>query len=361
MTQLEQAPSHATPAFRVRPAQPGDEAGVVDLFRRAFGKAVTAAHWSWKLRGAPEGLHTAWVAEQAGALIGHYAGTPRRFWLGDRQVQAMVSVDGMVHPEHRQRGVLTKMVAACHQHWIEQGVAFTLGLPNDQWRSRKAALGWRSLFPLAWRVYAARPERLLARRAGIPALARLSWLGAAWRGLCRPGQSNDTAVTWESPEGPTESFDQLWSAVRPLVPQSVVRDSAWIEDRYAAAPSRDYRLWLARRAGEPAGYVVYRLRATAHDACAAYIPELFCAPRDPRLLMALVGHATRQLTALGADAILMLAVPGTLLDRCLRRAGYRFTLGAFDVCITPLGLPVLPASFHDPQDWALQGGDFDVV
>jgi hypothetical protein len=93
----------------------------------------------------------------------------------------------------------------------------------------------------------------------------------------------------------------------------------------------------------------------------AFIPEIFCDPRDRHLLATLVIGSVERLVDEDIDSVITLAVRDTLLDRCLRRAGFRFRSGSFDTCITLLQMRDLPQPLLDPHPWFLAGGDFDVI
>jgi hypothetical protein len=105
---------------------------------------------------------------------------PTRFKIDERASDAMVAVDAMTAPAFRRRGLLTEVVARSHDEWRDAGIAFVIGLPNQQWGSRARALGWRELFPLQWLARPLRPEALIARRLGLPGLGRVHMFGSVW-------------------------------------------------------------------------------------------------------------------------------------------------------------------------------------
>ena len=59
----------------------------------------------------------------------------------------MVSVDTMTAPAFRRRGLLTEVAARAYEAWRDAGIAFVIGLPNQQWGSRARALAGASCFP----------------------------------------------------------------------------------------------------------------------------------------------------------------------------------------------------------------------
>jgi hypothetical protein len=345
--------------WTIRAYRPGDERELVALFERVFGRSISEAHWRWKLKQPPSPVENVWLAVDGDAPIFQYAGIPTRYRLPDGQVTAMVSVDTMTAPEFQRRGLLSAVGRAVYDTWRAAGIPFVIGLPNERWGSRSGALGWQALFPLQWLVRPLRPEAILARRLRLPAVARLAWLGAAWRGFWRMRLPRDPAFQTRMVERAGPEFDELWRCGADA-PVSVVRDSAWVNWRYLDAPARAYRVVLAERAGQPVGYAAYRVEAH-RGGQAGFIGELFTPQADTRARRMLIGRALQALHAAGADNAIALAVPGSPVYQDLKGAGFLHGRGAFSVQIVPLD-PALPMDvLRDPRSWNMAGGDFDVI
>ncbi len=170
--------------WHLRPFRPGDEAELIRLLERGFGKRLEERAWHWKLRQRGSPVENVWLAvDTEDRPIFHYGGIPRALRLGGEQRDVMIAVDSATDPDFRRRGILTAGASAAHQAWSAAGFALVLGLPNEQWGSRVPALGWRPLFPLKWCIRPLRPERLVARRLGLPVLGRLAFAGRLWRSL----------------------------------------------------------------------------------------------------------------------------------------------------------------------------------
>ena len=130
--------------------------------------------------------------------------------------------------------------------------------------------------------------------------------------------------------------------------------------RYLDAPSFAYRVLLAERDGQPAGYAAYRLHETPNGTV-GFIADLFTAKDDAGGRDTLMVGTIEAIRAAGADHVSTLAIPGTPLYRAFRRAVFLRGRGAFGVQIVPLG-PSLPLErMRDPNSWGMAGGDFDVI
>jgi Acetyltransferase (GNAT) domain len=346
--------------WTIRAFRPGDERALVALFERVFGRAIDERHYRWKLRQPPSPVENVWLAMDGETPIFHYAGIPTRYRLPSSEVTAMVSVDTMTAPEFQRRGLLSVVGRQVYDTWRAAGVPFVIGLPNERWGSRAGALGWEPLFQLQWLARPLRPEAILARRLRLPLLARLTPAGAVWNAFWHLRLRRDPAVRVRPVERAGPEFDQLWQRCAADAAASVVRDSAWVQWRYLDAATYDYRVLLAERDGQPAGYAAYRVESHAKGT-AGFVAEIFAAQADTSARRTLIAETIAALRTAGADNAVTLAVPGSSLERDLRDGGFLYSRGAFSVQIVPLD-PNLPLDLlRDPRNWSMAGGDFDVI
>jgi hypothetical protein len=352
----------------LRPYEVGDERQLVELFAEVFGRPLEVEAWRWKLKGRRSPVENVWVAtsDDDGRVIGQYAGIPIRLRLAGAERWAMQSVDTMVSPRFRRRGILTELGKATYASWARGGVAAVFGVPNQNWGTRTDALGLEPLFRLAWLRVPLHAGRAVARawRAPRPLAAPLAALvdagAAAWRAAAR-GFGRRTADLRVEPVGSGGAdFDALWRRAASHLASGVVRDAEWVEWRYLRAPGFGYTVQLARSAGEPAGYVAYRL-ATTGDRRTGIIADLFVAPGAPGVAGALLSSALADLLARGAETAQAAAPRDSWLHRTLRRAGFLARRDTSQVLLAPLSPEVDPASLRSSERWHLAAGDFDVV
>jgi hypothetical protein len=343
----------------IRPYRVDDEHELVALFARCFGRPITEDHWRWKLRSRPSSLDNVWVAAADDKPVFQYAGIPTRFQLMETPVTVMVSVDTMTAPEFRRRGLLTQVAEQVYAAWRELGVAFVIGLPNEQWGSRARALGWRPLFQLQWLVRPLLPEAILARRLGVPFLKRARLPGALWNYLLRLRVRRDPQIQTGRVGCADEAFDELWESCKSDWMFSTVRNREWVNWRFLSAPASAYTVTLARRAGRPSGYSVHRVSAI-QDHVAAFLAELFAARADEATRDCLLDEVIAQLLSVRAEALATLAVPGTRYYRWLRGAGF-LPRQQFSVELVPLGGDLPLERMLHAEHWNLSGADFDVI
>jgi hypothetical protein len=343
----------------VRPYRDGDERELAALSGRVFGRAMSEAQWRWKLRHASP-VDNVWLAEHEGRAIVQCAGIPTRFHLPSGEATVMVAVDAMTDPAFRRRGLLSDVSRVMYDGWRDAGIPFVLGLPNEQWGSRAAALGWQKLFPLQWLVRVISPTALASRKLGWRA-GGLRSLDRIWNRMFRVLSPPDRTIAVDRASEAGPEFDRLWNDVAPSSRFSVRRDATWVTWRYLSSPYLRYIVLIARRAGEPCGHVAIRLPTPPASSTIGLIADLVVRPGDKGAWRALVDAAVATLEAEGLEAVATLAAPGTSMYRGLRRAGFLRYWGAFSVECVPLAASLGLDDMRVPGNWHIAGGDFDVV
>ena len=353
------SPSVSHGEWIVRPYRPGDEGALVALFQRAFQRTITEAHWRWKLKQLPTPVENVWLAVAGERVIAQYASIPVRYRLPQGERVLMVGADVMTAPEYRRRGLFTGLAQLAYETWHRAGIPLTIGLPNEQWGSRKALLGWTELFPLQYLVRPLRPERVLARRLNVPILGRLAWPGAWWNRRVDRRLPEDATIQVRGVSEAGPEFDRLWETCGADIELSTVRDAAWVRWRYLSAPSFEYQVRLAERSGRAVGYAAFRIDESRGRRVGA-IAEVFTSRSDTGARQTLIRRVVEEIRSMGAEQAVNLAVPGTPTWQAFRAAGF-LPRHRFTVEVNRLD-PAVPLDLlRDRSHWSMAGSDFDVI
>jgi hypothetical protein len=283
----------------------------------------------------------------------------------------IVNVDAMTAPEFRRQGILLALGEAGNQHWRKMGYAAVVGLPNDQWGSRIAALGWERMFPLNWLRFPlhigntlSRPNRLprgFSRPAHLlgEVVAR-SWARPRTRNLTR--HSRSSGINIERVQAASADFDRLWSDLECHYDNCIVRDAQYVEWRFLSALPSPYEVLISHRGDSPTGYIAYRTSGL-RDVGNGYIADLFTAPDDAASAHALIGAALQNIWNAGAGIALVTAAPGSARYAMLRSAGaFRAPAKAsFDYDLILLDPQLDARTIADNPRWLASGSDSDVV
>lgn len=130
--------------IRIRPYQPGDAALVSELFTKNTPYLRDAAFWLWIHRVWPTGNSISVVAEDNGAIVGHYAILPMPLSLGSISVRAGLGVHAFVAPEYRGKVPIFQITKKCYGLAKDAGIQMLWGFPNENYRLiQEIVEGWR--------------------------------------------------------------------------------------------------------------------------------------------------------------------------------------------------------------------------
>ncbi len=107
-------------------------ADYVRLFDASFagdGK-LNADYLHWQYLANPHGRVIGVDAFMGGNLAAHYAIIPRRYRLGTQVFDAALSVNTATHPQHKGKGLFTKLAEATYLAAAQHGVKFVVGVAN---------------------------------------------------------------------------------------------------------------------------------------------------------------------------------------------------------------------------------------
>jgi predicted N-acetyltransferase YhbS len=266
---------------------PDRRSDVADLMQRVWGRRPAEAELEWSYERNPVRAASVLVAEEDDRVVGSVAISFLRMSIGGEEVEVGMPVGLATDPAYQGRGVFSRLEAANEERVRELGIRLLLIVPNAASTPVLAGrLGWRELPSLrVWargRVLRARPRR--ARQADrLPPLVT---------------QCHKPRVTGDR----------------------VLRDSAWLNWRFADAP-RPYLLLDGRD-----GYAVAGSRGRLGVVAAV-------SPRGAR------GDLLGDVTA-AARGRLLIAAPPPGERRRYALAGY---------VPTPRAFTVLGKSLHPSQ------------
>ncbi|WP_256297039.1 GNAT family N-acetyltransferase [Haloarchaeobius salinus] len=127
--------------YTVRPYERDDAADVLDLYRTVWGSEHDADWLAYKYVKNPYFDGTSMlVAETDDTVVGARPAVPVPMRVGDTDLAGLFLVSVMVHPEHRRRGLFTRMMAHGFEHFADAGVSLCFNYSNEL-----SAPGYRQL------------------------------------------------------------------------------------------------------------------------------------------------------------------------------------------------------------------------
>lgn len=308
-----------TEGYLIRPFDDGDVEAFLALHSRVFDPDYGREWFDWKYRNPPYLDHVPIVvAERDGELTG-----ARPFFALELQVNGeptltLQPADTMVHPDHRRKGLFTRMTERALERYRDGEPAFFFNFPNDRSRPGYLKLGWKRVgeVPTYYRVQDpaaltgddASGWKTLATRVARPLFAGYNRLVDA-RSRPPPGIR---VVGHDAP--PPGTFATLGDRGAD-VGIHVHRDERFYRWRFGT-PAWDYVAYVARAGGDLlAGMVVGRSR----DGSVAKVTDV--APLPPAVpedaLRSLLARAVRDHAEFP-----VVAAPPALTRRAAAGAGF---------------------------------------
>lgn len=218
----------------LRPLLPDEDEAALRCHNEVFAAAPTGqpprslAHWRWKFLQNPTGrLQQMLAVHPAAGVVGVYAAWPVPVTIGGRRSFAAQAVDHCVRPAWLRHGgdagLFAHLGHAFLDRWLGTGddqALFVYGLPVAGWRSGARHLGWQIVrdWDMTFReLSAGTPPRAVPGELEVRRVPRF-----------------DAAC------------DGLFARLEPGFGVATVRDSRWLNWRYADHPERRYVLHECR-------------------------------------------------------------------------------------------------------------------
>jgi GNAT superfamily N-acetyltransferase len=134
----------------VRPYEPGDEAGVLELLKAALGETPllkrTSAWFTWKHFDNPFGESIMLVATDHDRIVGLRAFMRWDLTTPDgARVRCVRAVDTATHPDYQRRGIFRRLTEAALDLARASGVDMVFNTPNPRSGAGYLKMGWQEV------------------------------------------------------------------------------------------------------------------------------------------------------------------------------------------------------------------------
>lgn len=257
--------SESREEYAVRPFRPGDDDGFLRLYETVWDRPRSPAWFQWRFLDAPYlDAPPLFVAEHDGEIVGTRGFIALRLRAGETTPIALLTVDTMVHPDHRRQGLFSRMTEAALDHYADD-VSVVFSQPTENALSGYRKLGWRVAGPLTTWYRVQDPTHLLEDRLDDPVDGLF---GGVASGLARSHQRlrdsladlpEDVSVTTRE----SVAVGTLLDLYRSAVPDAIhaLRDEAFYGWRFGS-PAWDRTTYVASTGSERLAAAVTRTRTT---------------------------------------------------------------------------------------------------
>jgi GNAT superfamily N-acetyltransferase len=357
--------------LEIRNYRSGDEARIIDLFERVFGRTMgrteSARHWKWEFLDTPAGYQAILLAFAGSTLAAQYAVMPLRVHVDGALMHGALSLDTATDKAFRGRGIFPRLANQLYSELGQKGSFAVFGFPNAMSAPTFfKKLGWVELapFPLLVKPLRGAVRAQLSRRGALGRIAA-PFAEFVWSIARRPPRRIPAALSAEEVKAFPPDTDQLWARARHGKRICVVRDRRYLQWRYFENPDSVYRVWTLREAGTLVGALVTRVEER-FSMMSGFVLDIVCEESRPDVASALVSLAETSMAGEGAQMVTALMYPSSIVRRAIDGAGFiapprrlmpqEIYFGARALADTT-DKPML----YDSRNWYVTWGDSDVV
>ena len=132
-----------------RPYQPGDEFHILDLFQLSFGKPMSEEYWRWRFESNPLNDILIELAWDGDTLAGHYAVSPVKLVVNEKEHLTALSMSTMTHPKYRGLSLFPFLAKSLYNHMKDLGYFMVWGFPNNlSHRGFVQNIGWKDIYEI---------------------------------------------------------------------------------------------------------------------------------------------------------------------------------------------------------------------
>ncbi|WP_227354489.1 GNAT family N-acetyltransferase [Haladaptatus salinisoli] len=315
--------SSAGDAYVVRWFEDGDVSDFLALDRAVFQRERDERWFEWKYEDNPYVDHVPiLVVENEDDIVGARPFIAFRLRAGAETVLALQPADTMVHPEHRRRGLFTRMTERAIDHYANREPAFFFNFPNQRSRPGYLKLGWQIVGDRVTYYRIQNPAAFFGGDGRIP--SRLAELAVQLTGDVREFRRTPADAAGEFsvdryPGTRASILAELYET-RPPDGFHALRDETFYRWRFAS-PAWSRATYVASQGGQPVAGIVVRNRTTAEGVSVTQLADVVPLAETERRTRALA-RLVERIVADHASSDILAVAEGGVPRRLLTEFGF---------------------------------------
>jgi hypothetical protein len=327
-----------------------------EFFAERFPGKTSLDFYRWKYFSNPQGAAIIGIATANDTVVSVVAATPKRIWISGKTILAYELGDFLTDENYRKMGLFSQLIGMLCRETAASGAALVYVRPNDvSFPILVSKLSFHEAQKIDARNFVL-PSWALSRKTKIPGtLFRASGMDW-WFQKKFAGHSPTESTQVQKIDRFDESIDHLWQKAAAGYDFALVRDSSYLNWRYADCPT-PYKIWLGRRENRAVGFLV----TVDRSALNAAIVDIFTENGDTETARVLLSAAGKNLLDNGMKLITTWTLQGPInsaADQLLREALPRRRKNHLHLAIRELN-PQNVTLLQSSQKWHFTLGDSD--
>jgi len=335
------------------------------VFRKPMGKTESERHFQWEYLENPAGKAIVYIVKSPpDQIAGAYAALPLRMKMFSKTVKGCLSFDSMTHPQHKVKGLFTRLGKAHYEYLAENNYDLIYGFPNaNSIKIFVNNLQWLDFysFPLLVKIQDFRS--LFKKYLGLKHPSRvLGFLLNKTSDLIF-SPKHMAGVNVREISNFDEKFNYFWDDVKQLFPICVERDMEYLNWRYRR-PEEKYRILRLEHEACVMGYAVLK-EEDRFGLRTGYIMDLISVP-DIKFVRLLISEVINAFSRARVDLISILMSKSTPYYSSLRRYGFMPIPSRFHPQEIHFGARIntiqdRAEDIRNGRNWFISWGDTDLL
>ena len=209
--------------YILRSFHPGDEKGILDLWKTAFKSNMDPDLFKWKYLDNPYNKTMMLCVTDKSEIVTFYGGIPFKFQYNEDIVYVVNLMDIMSHPNHRENRIFEKTARRFIEYFCTpDNLLLMYGFPGEfHYSIGERILNYKKISNVLY--LRAFPNELINKK--------------------NPAQKNIVELEIiENYDGPAKEFDLVWENCKSYYPFSIVRDASFVKWRFFDHPQKQYNV-----------------------------------------------------------------------------------------------------------------------
>ena len=276
----------------VRHILPGDEYGIVDLLEITFNpwpnysiECEPMEHWRWKYQDSPNATKSSVVCESEGKIIGCKHDVVLKLKIGNEILFGNLGSDLAVHPDHRRKGISTKLRELNRASKKEVGYEFTYFVTSNPiliehyQKTREpfpyTIFNYVKIFDIDLQLEKMPVKGPLIKKYGFLSLEVLNKVRNVFTEKNETSETKIISITFFD-----ELYNRFWQKEKQSYDFIINRDIAYMNWRYADPKGGNYSILKAEKEDEFTGYIILYINRIIEDYPIGYIVDIMTDGND---------------------------------------------------------------------------------